>query len=110
MDFLKFRLYLELGSIFIFDRYKKASSFLTRLRCVGGADGTFYLTLRAARPSACQAAKLSNRKSNQLNYRSNFLKPRIYLELGSFFIFNRYKKASSFLTRLRCSGGADGTR
>ena len=60
------------GVTFIFDRYKKASSFLTRLRCIGGADGTFYLTLRSARPPASQAAKLSNKKYDELNYRSNF--------------------------------------
>ncbi|MCE4934699.1 hypothetical protein, partial [Aliivibrio fischeri] len=101
MDFLKFRLYLVLGNFSFSTDTKKASSFLTRLRCVGGADGTFYLTLRAARPSACQAAKLSNRKSNQLNYRSNFLKSRLYLELGSIFIFDRYKKGIVFRQCLR---------
>ena len=51
---------------------KKPRHFWQGFVGVGGADGTFYLTLRAARPPACQAAKLSNRKFNQLNYRSNF--------------------------------------
>ncbi len=95
-DFLNPRLFLELGSIFIFDRYKKGIVFRQCLRCSGGADGTFYLTLRAARPSACQAAKLSNKKPNQLNYRSNFCNPDFIWNSEVFSFSTDTKKASSF--------------
>ncbi len=66
-------------------RYKKAPSFLTRLRCVGGTAGLAFQ--RDSRP---RVRCINTVPATSLN--------------------SRYKKAPSLLTRLRCIGGADGTR
>ncbi len=66
-------------------RYKKAPSFLTRLRCVGGTAG-----LALQRDSRPRVRCINTVPITSLNF--------------------RYKKAPSLLTRLRCIGGADGTR
>ncbi len=64
-------------------RYKKASSFLTRLRCVGGAAG-----LASQRDSRPRVRCINTIPTTDLNF--------------------RYKKAPSMLTRLRCIGGTAG--
>ncbi len=71
-------------------RYKKAPSFLTRLRCIGGAAGLAFHW--AGTPAGLSTPCLMHQ----------------YIPTTG--LNSRYKKASSFLTRLRCIGGADGTR
>ncbi len=64
-------------------RYKKASSFLTRLRCIGGAAG-----LALQRDFRPRVRRTNTTPATGLN--------------------SRYKKAPSLLTRLRCVGGTAG--
>ncbi len=110
-------------------RYKKAPSFLTRLRCIGGTAG-----LACQRDSRPRVRCTNTTPTTSLNFRykkAPSLLTRLHCVGGTAGLAlqrdsrpcvrcintvpatslnSRYKKAPSLLTRLRCVGGADGTR
>ncbi len=113
---------------------KKAPSLLTGLRCIGGAAGLelHWAGIPAGLSTPCQVHQYNS--NNSLN--SRYKKAPVIADEASLYwrsgwagtpaglstpcqvhqynsnnsLNFRYKKAPSLLTRLRCIGGADGTR